>query len=126
MQARELLRARWQEELLWKLWKQYGHLDLWRSEKPMRILCEFYAKLLGLMVQHWFTIVGCWHDPHRSLVKASKAVKKLAVSVVLTLNEGELTLQTVLTRSQRLMQRCRLNPRVKHPNTSQRLVWASG
>jgi len=124
-QARELLRARWQEELLWKLWKQYHHLDLWRSEKPMRILCELYAKLLGLIVQHWFTIVGCWQDPHRSLVKASKAVNKLAVSVVLTL-EGEMNLQTVLTRSRCLMQRCRLNPRVKHPNTSQRLVQASG
>src|SRR5579883_1904725 len=59
-QARELLRARWQAELLWKLWKQQGHLDVWRSEKPMRILCELYAKLLGLTIQHWFTIVGCW------------------------------------------------------------------
>src|SRR5260370_28790254 len=85
-QAREVMRARWQEELLWKLWKQQGHLDLWRSEKPMRILCELYAKLIGMIIQHWFTIVGCSHDPHRSLVKAGQAVKKLAVSVVLALH----------------------------------------
>jgi len=124
-QAREVMRARWQEELLWKLWKQQGHLDLWRSEKPMRILCELYAKLIGMIIQHWFTIVGCWHDPHRSLVKAGRAVKKLAVSVVLALN-GEMNWQAVLACNQRLMQRCRLNPRVKHPNTSQRLIQASG
>jgi hypothetical protein len=49
-QARELLRARWQVELLWKLWKQYNHLDVWRSEKPMRILCEVDAKLLGVII----------------------------------------------------------------------------
>lgn len=123
-QARELVRARWQIELIWKLWKQENHLDLWRSEKRMRILCELYAKLIGVMIQHWFTILGCWQDPHRSLVKAGRAVQKLAVSVVLTL-EGEISLPQVLISSQRLMQRCRLNPRVKHPNTSQRLVRAS-
>ncbi len=91
----------------------------------MRILCELYAKLIGMIIQHWFTIVGCWHDPHRSLVKAGRAVKKLAVSVVLALN-GEMNWQAVLACNQRLMQRCRLNPRVKHPNTSQRLIQASG
>ena len=125
-QARELLRARWQEELLWKLWKQSNHLDVWRSEKPMRILCELYAKLIGVIVQHWFTLLGCWQDAHRRLVKASKAVKKLAVSVVLTLTGETLTLRSVVTRSQSLMQRCQLNPRFKHPNTSQHLIWASG
>jgi Transposase DDE domain len=120
-QARELLRARWQSELLWKLWKQHGHLDYWRSEKPMRILCEMYAKLIGVTIQHWFTIVGCWHNPHRSLVKAGRAMKKLAVSVVLTL-DGALDLREVITCSQRMMQRSQLNPRVKRPNTSQRMV----
>ena len=37
-QARTQLRVRWQIELIWKLWKQYGKLDCWRSEKGMRIL----------------------------------------------------------------------------------------
>lgn len=124
-QARELMRARWQEELLWKLWKQQGHLDTWRSEKAMRILCELYAKLLGLIIQHWLSIVGCWHDPHRSLVKAGRAVKKLSVSLVLALG-GIGNVPAILTCSQRAMQRCRLNPRKKHPNTSQRLIQASG
>jgi hypothetical protein len=124
-QARQLLRARWQEELLWKLWKQQGHLDVWRSEKSMRILCELYAKLIGLIIQHWLTIVGCWQDPHRSLVKAGRAVRKFSVSLVLAL-DGVGSFHAILARSQRVMQRCRLNPRVKHPNTSQHLIQASG
>src|SRR5262249_12102989 len=38
LQARILLRVRGPIELIWKLWKQYGKLDCWRSEKSMRIL----------------------------------------------------------------------------------------
>jgi len=49
-EALVLLRARWQIELLWKLWKQYGTLDEWRSKQPWRILCELYAKLLGVLI----------------------------------------------------------------------------
>lgn len=120
-QARELLRARWQSELLWKLWKQSAHLDVWRSEKLTRILCEVYAKLIGVTIGHWFTIVGCWQQVHRSLVQASKVVQKLSMSVLLTL-DGPIDLSQVLARSSTMMRRCRLNPRRKHPNTSQHLV----
>jgi hypothetical protein len=48
-EALVLLRCRWQIELLWKLWKQHGKLDTWRSYKPERMVTEFYAKLLGLV-----------------------------------------------------------------------------
>lgn len=124
-EARELMRLRWQIELIWKLWKQDGQLDVWRSEKPMRILCEIFAKLMGLILQHWLTILGCWQDPHRSLLKASRLVKKVAPALVLTL-QGRLSLQAVLQRCCESMGQCRLNPRRKHPNTSQHLLALSG
>jgi Transposase DDE domain len=41
-------RARWQIELLCKLWKSQGRVDESRSLKPWRILCEVYAKLLAM------------------------------------------------------------------------------
>ena len=65
-----LMRLRWQIELFWKLWKQEGKIDTWRSSKPQRILTELYAKLLGLLLEHWVTLEGCWADPRRSLFKA--------------------------------------------------------
>lgn len=124
-EARELMRARWQIELIWKVWKQWGQLDTWRSEKPMRILCEVWAKLIGMIIQHWLTIVGCWSDLHRSVVNASHLVKKVAPAIVLTLH-GPLTLSGLLAKSCLVMRGSRLNPRRKHPNTSQRLLALSG
>jgi hypothetical protein len=67
-----LVRWSFQIELLWKLWKEHGKLDTWRSYKPERILTEIYAKLLGLVITHWETLLGCWQAPNRSLVKAKQ------------------------------------------------------
>src|SRR5947207_13126423 len=39
-EALVLARARWQIELLFKLWKQDGCVDDWRGKKPWPILCE--------------------------------------------------------------------------------------
>ncbi len=124
-QARTLLRLRWQIELIWKLWKHYGKVDCWRSEKGMRILCEVYAKLMAMILQHWFTIAGCWSDPHRSLVKACHVVQKVAPCILLTMH-GPLTQQELFHMICHTMKRCTMNPRKKKPNTSQRLFMASG
>ena len=63
-----VMRARWQVELLFKLWKEQGLVDEWtRTTHRWRILCEVYAKLLALVVQHWLMLAACWDDPHHSL-----------------------------------------------------------
>jgi hypothetical protein len=55
-----LARARWPIELLFKLWKSDGHVDESRSAKPYRMLCEVYAKLLIMLMQHWVAITCGW------------------------------------------------------------------
>src|SRR5437588_8635250 len=52
-EAMALMRARWQYEMLCKVWKEQGKVDARRTENPERILCELYAKLLGRLVHHW-------------------------------------------------------------------------
>jgi Transposase DDE domain len=118
VEALVLLRLRWQIELLFKLWKSHGQLDEWRSEKPERILCEIYAKLIGLLIQHWMLVVSCWHEPHRSLVKAAKAVRKHAIMLVATLL-GPRDFHGTLQLIQRAAAGSRLNSREDAPNTSQ-------
>jgi hypothetical protein len=76
VEAMALIRARWQIELLFTLWKEQGHLDEWGSQKPWRVLCELDAKLLAMLVQHWLLIQGCWQDPHHSLYQAAGIVRE--------------------------------------------------
>src|SRR5207244_4668133 len=73
-----IARARWQIELLFKLWKSHGHIDAWRTQKPWRILCEVYAKLIAMLIQHWVLVLFAWHDPQRSLVKLPPVVRDTA------------------------------------------------
>ena len=74
-----LLRCRWQIELLWKLWKMQGKVDEWPTQNEERILCEVYAKLLGLLLQHWVLLLTCWEDPHRSWINVSEIVRDQTV-----------------------------------------------
>src|SRR5437867_6657076 len=65
-----LQRARWQIERLFRFWKDGGKIDEWRGRTSWRILCEIYAKEMAMLIQHWLLVLGTWHDPYRSLVKA--------------------------------------------------------
>lgn len=120
-EAMILLRLRWQIELLFKLWKQFGQIDEWQTRNPWRILCEVYAKLIAMLLQHWLLVVGCWQEPHRSLVKAAKAVRSHATTLAMAL-VGDLPVRQALRRIVRVVQQeCRLNTRRDAPNTSQQL-----
>jgi hypothetical protein len=87
-EALVLARARWQIELLFKLWKGHNHVDEWRSAKPWAVLCEVYAKLLGVLIQHWALLVGCWGYPDRSLPKAAQAVRAKVALLVAAFRRG--------------------------------------
>lgn len=120
LQARALMRARWQIELLWRLWKERGQVDIWRSQKPWRILSEIFAKLIGLLLQHWLTLLGCWQAPDRSMVKAAMVVGLVAVSYALSW-AGPLTSVQVLQACQRAMKRSRLDRSRQHLSTARLL-----
>ncbi|MCL4465197.1 MAG: IS4 family transposase [Chloroflexi bacterium] len=121
-EAMVLARVRWQSELLFKLWKSHGKVDEWRTENPWRILCETYAKLIAMIVQHWLFLVGCWVHPNRSLVKAAQTVRDYALMLGSAL-AGYIDLAVTIARIQRcLAAGCRMNRRRKQPNTYQLLL----
>jgi hypothetical protein len=114
-----LVRCRWQIELLWKLWKQHGKLDTWRSYKPERILTEIYAKLLGLVITQWQTLLGCWQAPNRSLVKAKQVVEWMVPCLALAL-AGMIGVEVVVEHTVLMMQTgCTIDSRRGRPNTYQ-------
>jgi hypothetical protein len=115
-------RCRWQIELLFKLWKSEGRIDESRSEKPWRILCEVYAKLLGMVVQHWVLLVTCWDHANRSWVKAARAVRSHVLSLALVLRDGQLVCRVLEIIRRSLKTAGRVNKRRKEPTTCQLLL----
>ena len=121
-EALVLLRARWQIELLFKLWKSHGHIDESRSANPWRVLTEVFAKLLAMVVQHWLLLVSCGAFPDRSLLKAAQTIRSHALSLA-----SALVYPAFLDHILAVVQRCgaagcRLNRRKKKPNTYQLLL----
>lgn len=116
-----LARARWQIELLFKLWKSHGRLDDWRSADPHRILCEVYAKLTALIIQHWILLVGCWLFADRSWTKAAQTIRDHTIGLLLTLSSrsGLIAILTAISRN--LAHSGRINPRRRKPNLFQLL-----
>ncbi|MFL5662425.1 MAG: IS4 family transposase [Ktedonobacteraceae bacterium] len=121
-EAMALLRARWQIELLWKLWKDLGKVDEWQTEKPERILCELYAKLVGMLVHHWLLLLSCWDDPHRSLVGAVQVIRDQMPTLVHGLT-GRLPLGKALRLvTQALVGGCSIPRRQTRLSTSRLLL----
>jgi hypothetical protein len=112
---------RWQIERLFRLWKEDGKIDEWRTKKPYRVLCEFYAKLSAMVIQQSFIQQGCWLDPLRSLVKAAAVLRRECNRVMMAFYERNLerTLQSILSS---LRSGCRIERRVVFPSTAQLLL----
>lgn len=124
-EALVLLRARWQIEQLFNLWKTHGGLDRSRSQHPWRVLCELYAKLIALVIQHWLIVQGDWQAPARSLVKAARVVRRNVHWLAAVFDRPSELRQMLRTLQRLLRQAGRLNPRQQAPNTYQRLLHPS-
>lgn len=121
-EALVLYGARWQIELLFKLWKSHAKLDVSRSTNPWRILGEIYSKLLACLVQHWMILMGCWNHPNRSLVKAAQVIRTNANLIAISFNRLPNMLKAFAIIIRCLDQCCKQNSKQKHPNTWKTLI----
>lgn len=117
-----LTRARWQIELLFKLWKSHGNLAVSRSQKPERQLCEIFAKLLALLIQHWLFLVTCWRAPNRSLVRAAHLVRQFALALAIACDSPAHLATTIRRLAAGLDAGARIDVRRRAPGTWQLLL----
>jgi hypothetical protein len=120
-EALVLLRERWQMELVYKLWKQDGLVDEWRTHQRWRVLCELYAKLIGVLLQHWVIVLFAWHDPQRSLVKLAQVVRDTSWLLMETLARQGSLRSALRLMGRRMASGCQMNKRKQHPNSAQLL-----
>ena len=114
-------RVRWQIELWYKAWKSGGGLGRTRGRKGGRVLCEAYAKLLAMVVQHWGTLLRGGPLCGINLVKAARRVKRLALTIAAALSDP-VRLRGVLEKLQARLRRLpRRGRRKKQPSTRQLL-----
>jgi hypothetical protein len=110
-----LYRARWQIELLFKLWKSHNHLAAARAEwRAVERMAVFWAKLIGVVVQHWLLLASTWSNPRRSHWKAARVIRGWIVSLTGVLDDldrlvrvlEELTATIGAVAKQKLQRKC--------------------
>ncbi len=115
-------RARWQIELLFKLWKSPGHLADSCSQQPWRRVCEVFAKLLALLIQHWLFLVTCWRCPNRSLVRAAQLVRQFALAMAIACDSPSHLTITIRRLAAGLAVGATIDTRRRSPGTWQLLL----
>jgi hypothetical protein len=123
-QIATLMRLRWQIELLFKLWKDQGKLDETRGWKPERIETEFYAKLLGLLIQHWLILTIGWHWVERSLVKIGQAIRETMRAFCLVWQERKHLASFCTRLTQTIEKTARITSHYHQESTAHRVMRA--
>ena len=118
-----LYRARWQIELMFKLWKSHNRLATHRAcAAAEEQLAVVYVKLIAVLVQHWILLTATWCECRRSLMKAAAIIADWVTLLIDALDDLD-RLIAVLSRMKDVLLKAgaRVQNRNIHPSLSQLL-----
>ncbi len=116
-----LYRTRWQIELMFKIWKSHNGLLKHRpGASAKEQVATMFAKLIGVIVQHWLLISSTWNRGCRSLMKAAQTVPDWITSLAVALDDRD-HLVRVLTRLASTLEHECVESRRNHPSLFQLL-----
>lgn len=121
---------RWQVELLFKVWKSQAALHQSRGLRRERVLCEFYAKLIGLVLTQFLMAPLCfllWEQQVQiSLSKARPILADRLLCVMQALHQEPAAVNHALSDLvDRILRFCRKNKRKTCLSTLDRLLLAN-
>jgi hypothetical protein len=112
-----LYRARWQIELLFKLWKSHGRLARSLGHRGERVLTEVLAKLVAALVQHWLLLLaGPWLDD-RAAQRKLRPLRHSLDRLVEAVDDAAQLVEELRRLQQRLERLRRRKRRRRRPST---------
>jgi hypothetical protein len=121
-------RVRWQIELIFKVWKSQAKLAQVGDYRPERVLCQLFARLIGLILFHW--LIAPWRvteDGELSMTKAFNNLQRHITRLLDSIAHGWQTTPIILARiTQAFLKHGHKDKRRKKPSTFQRLTAKEG
>jgi Transposase DDE domain len=118
-----LYRTRWQIELLFKLWKSHNHLATSREHVTgVERMALFWAKLIGVVLQHWLLLTSTWAEPRRSHWKAAQVIRAWIVTLTGVLEDIETLTRTLGAMAVTIGTVAKKKRRSKQPSSFQLLL----
>ena len=115
-----LYRARWQRELLFRLWKSHNKLAKHRAKATaLEVLAVFYATFLAILLQHWILVATAWPKERRSLLQAARAWADRVKEILLALRDSAALEETLLRLRDLIAKLGRTTDRIKEPSHAQ-------
>lgn len=93
----KLYRVRWQIGLLFKLYKSYAGMEQLAGQNPYRIMCQLYAKLIGVVI--FQSLANCLRlEREKKCRKALQYFKLKALDISITLSSNLIQLEFLLEK----------------------------